>query len=391
MENFSNKLKSLSALAIEESQKINRWLDQFTSNDRNTAKTMLRHLKFVSRDTFSSWIQDKLESLPKDRMYALYAVRKINENESLWNDEKQVISRIGETLGSEDLVYSVISNIVRNSKDKFLDHPTLDDLKKNQIHHYVLIDDSIGSGNRITKFIKAMLSHRTFLSWWSMGIIKFHIVSFYRYLDAERRIISEIAGSDHFRRKYRKSSKFEFISNIVLKKNSYIYRWGENFDKIIELCKKIKKIDRKFRLGYGETMSNIIFYHSVPNNIPGILFSRDKKWKPLFNGRATPVWMCRLLENPIQNKKNKIPYAITELLFLIKKGLRDINSISLRLCKDKESIKDIINNAITLNLITHQKILTKSGKDHLIKMHKTKPLAKWKKMLYIPGSWCTRQ
>ena len=115
MENFSNKLKSLSALAIEESQKINRWLDQFTSNDRNTAKTMLRHLKFVSRDTFSSWIQDKLESLPKDRMYALYAVRKINENESLWNDEKQVISRIGEKLVREDIVNSVISKKVRNS------------------------------------------------------------------------------------------------------------------------------------------------------------------------------------------------------------------------------------------------------------------------------------
>ncbi|CDL52565.1 hypothetical protein [Klebsiella pneumoniae ISC21] len=159
----------------------------------------------------------------------------------------------------------------------FLDHPSLNDLKKSKVNDFLLIDDSIGSGDRVSGFINAMLDNPTFLSWWSLGLVRLTLISFARTLGSENRIINTIRGSDHGVRKYRKSEKINFISNIVYNENWLETRWGEQYNEIINLCKNQTKIPSWARLGYGNVLSNIIFYHSVPNNLPGILWFSNKK------------------------------------------------------------------------------------------------------------------
>lgn len=266
------KFKILSVEKIESSHEIAQWLMQFNSSQKAIAKNILSKLTFVSRDEFTIWLQKSISDLPKNKNYALYSVRKLDpDKQVLWDLNGDVVNRPGHSQGSEDLVYSIISNLVRSNKTMFLDHPSLNDLKKSKVNDFLLIDDSIGSGDRVSGFINAMLDNPTFLSWWSLGLVRLTLISFARTLGSENRIINTIRGSDHGVRKYRKSEKINFISNIVYNENWLETRWGEQYNEIINLCKNQTKIPSWARLGYGNVLSNIIFYHSVPNNLPGIL------------------------------------------------------------------------------------------------------------------------
>ncbi|WP_457810145.1 phosphoribosyltransferase-like protein, partial [Providencia heimbachae] len=175
------KLKQLSIEKIETSYEITQWLTQFSDSEQSFAKLILSKLIFVSRDEYTKWLLKAISSLPNNHKYALFSVRKLpKENHILWDSQGEIVDRPGCSLGSEDLVYSIISNLVRSNKDFLIEHPSLNELKRHKIHNYILIDDAIGSGDRVSEFINAMLSNPTFLSWWSLGIIKFTLLSFAR-------------------------------------------------------------------------------------------------------------------------------------------------------------------------------------------------------------------
>lgn len=177
MTNNESLFKSLSPSKIDSSVEIQNWLSQFSINDQTFAKLLLSRLKFISRDKYSEWLNKTILSIiDKQFVFALYSVRKLSQSgnyPSYWGNDKQVIYRPGESQGSEDLVYSLIANLVRANKDRLLDHPSLDKLKSNKVRQYILIDDSIGSGERISKFINSMLKHPTFLSWWNLELDKY--------------------------------------------------------------------------------------------------------------------------------------------------------------------------------------------------------------------------
>ena len=201
------QLKNLSLSKIDASPEIQHWLSQFPEAQRTTAKLLLSHLQFVSRDVYSAWLQSVVAALPSGKTYALYSVRKLEEGLPLWSESGEIATRPGDSLGSEDLVYSLVANLARANPQTLLDHSSLTELRDQKVHDYLLLDDSIGSGDRLSGFINAMLSHPTFLSWWSFGLVKIHVVSFARPREAEAKIIAKIKGSDHGKRKFRKSSR----------------------------------------------------------------------------------------------------------------------------------------------------------------------------------------
>src|SRR5690606_38134443 len=157
---------------------IRGWLSQFPEGQRSLAKLLLSRLQFVSGDTYAEWLRGVVALLPADQVHALYSVRKLEDDQACyWNEEGEPVTRPGSSLGSEDLVYSLISNQVRSSAGRLLDHPSPQELKNKKVRSYVLIDDSIGSGDRVAGFINAMLRHPTFLSWWSFGWIRIRVLS----------------------------------------------------------------------------------------------------------------------------------------------------------------------------------------------------------------------
>lgn len=392
--NVSTQLQTLSPAMIEASPDIQRWVNQFPEGQRTTAKLMLSRLQFVSRDVYSAWLQRIVATLPGGKIYALYSVRKLEDEGPLWNDDGAIVVRPGNSLGSEDLVYSLIANLARSNPQTLLEHSSLAKLREKKVHDYVLIDDSIGSGDRVSGFINAMLNHPTFLSWWSFGIVKIHIVSFTRPREAEAKIIAKIKGSDRGRRKYRKSSKVNFTSQIVYGIDWLEGRWGENHDQVIQLCRSQTKIPQWARLGYGDVLANTIFYHSVPNNLPGVFWFTNDKWQGLMPGRAVPEWLLAILDQSHQNNqpdRSSISGDVIRLLALVKQGVRSSRSIATRLGVDHKYAVGLLKSAQDLGLLTPHVRLTSAGLDRLKHVDSTVGLPDWNRSLYIPSSWCAGQ
>lgn len=359
---------------------------------------MLCRLKFISRDNYSRWFRTVISRLNLDEPHALYAVRKLPTNESVfWNKDGSVISRPGTSLGSEDLVYSLISNAVRSIPSKLLDHPSLDDLREKKIHSFVLVDDSIGSGDRVSGFINTMLNHRTFLSWWSFGLVKINVVSYARTRESESKIIAKICGSDHGKRKYRKSSKIEFTSEEVYSTDRLESRWGENYQSILDLCGSQTKVAKWARLGYGSVMANVVFHHSVPNNLPGVIWLQSKNWNALFPERCLPNWLPTLLDGQHQRTNENEPTElgasvdIVRLLALVKRGIRSTTTIGMRLNCDNKFALALLTRARFLGLLSEHDRLTTVGLDLLKEKNFSIALPTWDRALYIPSSWCAGQ
>lgn len=385
------QLKNLSPSKIDASPEIQGWLSQFPEVLRTTAKLLLSHLQFVSRDVYSAWLQRVVSGLPSGKTYALYSVRKLDDGSPLWNDQGDIVARPGDSLGSEDLVYSLVANLARANPQTLLDHSSLTELRDKKVHDYLLIDDSIGSGDRVSGFINAMLSHPTFLSWWSFGLVKIHVVSFARPREAEAKIIANIKGSDHGKRKFRKSSKVDFTSEMVYSTDWLEGRWGENHQQVIQLCRSQTKIPTKRRLGYGSVMANLIFYHSVPNNIPGALWFTNDKWQGLMPGRAMPNWLLALIDQTPLIASEAATFKsgeVAQLLALIKRGVRSSRSIAARLCVDHKYAVGLLGSAKEMGLLTPQLRLTTAGLDRLKHADSTLALPDWDRSLYIPSSWC---
>lgn len=391
MSTAKQQLKALSPAKIDASTEILGWLSQFPEGQRSLAKLLLSRLRFVSRDTYAEWLRGAVASLPAGQVHALYSVRKLNVDQACyWNENGEPVTRPGSSLGSEDLVYSMISNQVRSSSGLLLDHPSLTELKSKKVRSYVLIDDSIGSGDRVAGFINAMLHHPTFLSWWSFGWIKIHVLSFARPREAKAKIIAEIRGSDHGKRKLRKSEKLEFTSEMVYERNWHEARWGSEYKSIIDLCEKRTEISRWECLGYGDVMANLVFYHSVPDNIPGMLWCCNAKWHGLMPNRAMPDWLLDLLDSEVDGATsgNGIANELLKILALIKRGVRSSHSIALRLNVDHKYALGLLRHAGILGLVTPQGHLTAMGLDRLRQSAQNLTLALWDHSLYIPSSWC---
>jgi len=400
------KTQNFNLEMIENSPFIQDWINQFELDDQLAAKYLLTQLKFISRDDYSKWLINKLNNYKSFQKCAIYSVRKFDKedlNTPLWNLDGQVQLRPAETQGSEDLISSIISNVIKDNKNKYWDHPSLNDLRNEKIHNIILIDDSIGIGKRIKEFICKMMLHKTFKSWWSFGFIKLHLLCYSLTIQAQKNILFKIPCSNQHKRKNQISNKIIFDSEKKYDSKNLQTYWGKNYIKIYNLCKKCTKIKSSLRFGYGDVMSNIIFYHSVPNNIPGVLHDNSNNWKPLFSNRTVPQWAIDLLENKkFQNKdklNNKyqlnIPVECYNFLIFIKKGLRTKASLARKMNYDLKIVDEIVKHCITLGFISESIRLTDTGYDYIKQNSPPKKndvailkQNKYNYSLYIPTSWC---
>jgi hypothetical protein len=283
--------------------------------------------------------------------------------------------------------------MVKYDELRFLDNPDLEDLKTRRIRNVALIDDSIGTGLRVADFIQTMMRHKSFLSWWSLGWIKLHILAFARTVEAKRKVIQSIPGSDHHTRKYPKSTKVRFVSDLVYQETNLKSRWGTNCQAVLDLCLSQKVIPKTVRLGFGETMANIVFYHSVPDNIPGMLwFNESQKWTPLFPNRALPEWLPPLLDSVTQSEaggtKGGISESLLALLWLTKKGVTRESSLAFSLGLDVVSLREILSRGRDSGFLTEGNRLTETGLRVIRAEMKGSSIPLYDRSLYIPKKWC---
>ena len=233
-----------------------------------------------------------------------------------------------------------------------------------------------------------MFKHPSFLSWWSYGKIRFHVVAFARNSQADKVIIDGLAGSDHPRRRYPKSKKIEFYSHRIYRADTLKERWGTQFKRIIDLCGSVNAIREDRRLGFGDTMSNIVFYHSVPNNIPGVVWVKNTNWRPLFPARVLPTWVIRLLDSPKSvAAESKVPTSLVNLLRQIKRGVRTKISLSNELGFDIAVIDELILAARASGFLTESGRLTKVGAQVVWEAGHSISQPEYDRSMYIPKKW----
>ncbi|MDN7857365.1 hypothetical protein QZM81_16305 [Burkholderia cepacia] len=386
-------IRTLSLGAIKSSPEIDQWLLQFSPHQWTTAEMMLSRLWFVGRDVYSEWLKRELSLLDLQSKHAVYAVRKLDGTDPCyWQDDGTPTPRSGQSLGSEDLVYSIISNAGRISQGALLDHPSLAEIKEGKLRSFVLVDDSIGSGQRVVDFINAMLRHKQFMSWWSLGWVRIRVVAFARTYSAEKYIVRNIRGSDHPARIIPKSEKITFASELRYDANFLESRWGSGFQSIVDFCRSVTSIPTFMQDGFGGVMGNLVFYHSVPDNIPGMLWYGENGWLPLFPNRGLPVWMTDLLEHPAAERgytaENGAPDTdLFRLIALIKSGVRTPLSISLRMNCDAPFALALIARAQRAGLVTANVRLTEAGADFFHETSRTSEVAVYDYAMYIPTSW----
>lgn len=389
---MSIELKRLSLEMIEEAQPLRNWLEQFPSGKRTAATSLLLHLRFVSRDVYSEWLKSEIQRLEASCCF-LYAVRKLGrQTRCLWDKSGKVLARPSRSMGSEDLVHSVVANLCKENPERYLDHPNLNEIKKTRDCHIVLIDDSSGSGDRISSFICRMMSSKSFLSRWSFGWIHIHVLVYARSSDAAQRILESVPGSDHPLRKHPKHSKLSICGPLAYTVSELTDRWGKNALEIGDLCDSIKAIPPRARRGYGNTLSHIVFYHSVPNNLPGVVWKKSNEWKPLFPGRSLPTWLPALLEgthvHSPARRRHRLSDSLIVIIGLIRRGVRREATLSRFTGLDTETIRELMGKAREGGLLTVNNRLSEAGAAALRDTAITTKHEDFNRSLYIPKKWC---
>jgi hypothetical protein len=375
--------KHLTYEMIEQSTNIQEWMSQFPENDRGIVSDFLHRLEFVDHNEFSEWFNSTINSLGLSGATAIYAVRKIPDSDGpYFNDKGFASKRPAGSQGSEDTISGLISQITKKRRDIF-DHPNLGVLKENKIKEIILVDDSIGSGDRISGFVNSMLANKTMMSWWSLGCIRFHILSFMRVHESRNHILATIRGSDHHERKFKKREKIIFHDHITPYKTEIHNFWGERFEAFLHLLKSSKV---KYPQGYKEALSNLIFFHSVPNTLPGFLWQNSKKNTPLFPWeRHFPPWLALLFNN---EHSRKIEKAHIQLLCEIKRGIRSVKSLSSTLGRSTEYIVQLKKALTEFGLLTDNSRLTNAGFTEIKKQRIVADIS-YNYDIYVPQKRCT--
>lgn len=389
-------MKHLSREMIDRSPEIQAWLRQFAEADRTTAAELLMRLSFCTRDAYASWLAQQVVALGAEHC-ALYAVRRLPTNQvSLWSPAGRIVHRTATARGSEDFVMSIVAQLKRVDEEKYVDHPSIRTLRSRRIKTIVFLDDSVGSGERVGSYARRFFKNASILSWWSYGKIHLHIFAMMRSEEGEQEIMERIPGGEHPARIFRKSAKVTFHGPFTYSGSGVHHRWGSQSEEILSLCKRTTQIPANRRKGYGGVMANLVFYHSVPNNIPGVLHVSNARWRALFPGRSFPAWLSNLLDDaaPRSTERQEGEIASGTLLAalaLIKKGLTREVGLGRQLGVSSSHLSQVLASGVAAGLLTPAFRLTKRGLDVVVQNRRLKEAPLFDRSLYIPQSWCAGQ
>lgn len=369
-----------------------KWLSQFALLDQKVAISIVDKLTLVSHTEFERNLISKLGEVASGikGSVGFFAIRELEKEQGdIWLGGvaipfySQVTSQDGGSVnalspssdqGSEARVVHIIRQLCRQNPKKYLNHPTLESLRKSKADAIIFVDDFIGSGRRVRDFLDSFWLVRTVVSWLSGKQIEFHVVAYSGIED----------GINHAEK--HKS-----------KPQVHIYRDAPTFDSfpwsndkkesVKELCRKYGSVANRSRqhmwYGYKEGMAAIVFEHGCPNNVPAILWEKGSAWEGIFPNRTIPLTVASAFSPEIVQKDLaqilqevgqyrlalSIPLhslgpdgqTILVVLGLIAKGQRKRSTLSFSTGLNVEDCERLIEKCMGLGLITVQRRITSEG------------------------------
>ncbi|MEU6972408.1 hypothetical protein AB0A71_32745 [Kitasatospora aureofaciens] len=351
------------------------WLDNFQPEERGIAALLLNSLRIVSSTEFRAQLTrgliETVSQLPQP--VALYPVRAIRKEES----EPSGISPRRTLPGSHAIVANIIRDILESppGSARIYAEEQLEALREKQVRSILLVDDYSGSGTIALRCGGAWLRNPTIRSWKSYKFIGIHYFAFAVSGTAEQRI--------------RKASIFDSVRYAEYGLDFDAARWTENEKSDVEvLCKKYAQTP-SVALGLRKSRGLFVVQHTVPNNLPMIIWQRTGRdgapWAPFFKNRrmspaqqlyisgyspkvdfselAEEIGQRRLARQFSQKLKGESAglKRLTLLLGALSAGHRNDNDLSVRLATSIASLEDLTRIGQQLGLIDGKRRLTDSG------------------------------
>lgn len=370
------------ALRLSETARGQGWINQFDLPDHELARQLLESLVLVSGIEFERQLISLLTDTAQEAggPSAFFAVREwpASSIPYLKEDEEADAVGSGGDVGSEGRVAAIVRGLCRANRGQLLSHPSIKEMRTAKCRFIVLVDDFVGSGDRVAEFYQALWAHSTIKSWHSLGLIKFVLVAYSATSHGEGRVAKLL---DLEPKLVRGCPTFQGLpisrperSALLAGLKSYAKRTEHSY----------------FPLGYGDTGAALVFEHGCPDNVPVIFWAEaglGKNWKPLFPARsvlvgdastfppelAAPpasavlrgVGQTRLARSGALSRRGPIGETILVLLGLIAKRVRRRSALAHASGLTIEQCTKIIERCISWKFLTPALRVTDRGNAEL--------------------------
>ncbi|WP_441005215.1 phosphoribosyltransferase-like protein [Rhizobium leguminosarum] len=377
-----------------------RWLRQFDDLDQETAIFLANSLTLVSHTEFRRKLEQNLEEAAADidGPIAVFAIRELPKTApeqwmtpqpmpffscTVASPDGRSVAAVEATsdLGSEAISAQIIRQLARGNSTKFVNHPTLSEMRARRCRAIFLVDDFIGSGNRVREFVESLWLEPTIKSWWSTKHIAFHVIA---YSATESGMTSvQKHKSKPTVRVHRDATSFDALP---IK--------PESREAIRKLCgeygKRALKGRKNMWFGYKQGMCSIVFEHGCPNNTPAILWEFKEGspgWTGLFPYRTvsgevasvfppevvrgdsvsllTDMGQKRLAKSGALSRTGETGKIILVVLAMIAKGHRKRSSICFATGLSSKDCERIIERCIKWKFLSPQRRITPQGLSEL--------------------------
>jgi hypothetical protein len=282
-------------MTIDESQVGKAWLSQFPIVEREVGRQLLKSLRLVSHTKFETAISKVLTDLFEELSGENIALFNVVESSNRDDDEGPPRRTPG---SSADRVKSLNENLARVHGPRVQAHPTIHFMKAQKMKHVVLVEDFIGTGRRISTYLRDEMSP-TLKSWISFGWTKLWIVSYGGLESGVSALVHRGYGLNESRIR---------LATTPQRAGQYLSPLMMGF------CKAYAKRTHraKMAMGFGAGAVGMLFEHSCPNNAPVVLWSKGPKYKPLFPNRGIPDELAPLFSQEDVNRPATVLWDVSQ-------------------------------------------------------------------------------
>lgn len=389
---------------ILQTERGRKWLSQFDKADLDCAERLATGTKLVSQQEIDRFFAKEilLEAQKCDfGSVALFCARELEADLPEAIDSKYLNKKIlrelprksyfpekrcekpdavgkGGGVGSEGHIANLIRDLSKE-KGRLLDHPCLDEMAATKTRKIIIVDDIIGSGNRIRQFLDGFCKHKTYKSWRSGGYVELVVLSYAAMEDTKISLL--------------KDNRIDRISNALPVFPGSATWTSEQKDEAVCLCKKyaVKTSRPSWALGYKSVFSCICFEHKCPNTAPAILWANSASWIALFESRPVLGEFVKEVETGVRVKsvlkavryyrlarelceygKDENERIMLTMLALIGRGIRTVSRLAFSLSITNDAAGELLSRCIVLKLITPNKTLSPWGRKALKRARKKK-------------------
>jgi hypothetical protein len=375
-----------------DTQQGQRWVENFRLDERRAATLLIDSLRVISSSRFRIVMSSALRSAIDDLHGPLgvYPARELPRKMHL-GPLYPLDHPYADTPGSEGIVGNIIRDVVgrRPKLRHAAAYSTLDALKRWKVRTLLLVDDYSGSGDQLVKYVDAWANHPTIKSWHSYGLLRINVLTMAMSMTALQRL--------------RQHKFVQEVQYVELGGDFGSVAWTVEERKSVEnLCLRYA-FKREYALGYNNACGLLVLHHTVPNNLPCVLWQAEcpklPGWVPLFAERVmSPQQQDELDDYRLETDAKRIAHVIHQVqlgealevqqdptlrIFLLvlgalQLGYRDPVKLEALLGLTRESTLRTLDACRGLQLIDADNRLTDAGRAELRRARtRTKAIQSW--------------